>query len=93
MFKERAPSRFIAEIPAELLTVAGVTAAQEPLIDEYPDYYRGCGVFHDDYGPGLVTRKWRSGKDTLVAVRFAGGKEARFVLEYARLERISADDV
>jgi hypothetical protein len=70
----------------------GAPVEQEEPEDDYPDYYRGCGVFHDDYGPGRVTRKWRAGRDTMVSVLFEGGHEKRFILEYSNLERISVED-
>ena len=56
------------------------------------DLYRGCGVYHADYGAGVVVRKWRSDGNTMVLVQFFTGKTARFVQKYANLERITLDE-
>lgn len=79
------PSRFLSEIPREYLQVYGYLPSAE---DGYP---LGCGVYHDDYGPGIVSKKWEVDGVSMVAVRFDSGKIARFPLKYSRLERISSD--
>ncbi len=103
-WKERSPSRFLGEIPRELVTIVSARAAavaasgsarggSRAEADDYPQYTPGCGVFHEQYGPGSVVRKWRSGEDTLVQVQFSSGRSARFILQYTKLERISEDQV
>ncbi len=103
-WKERAPSRFLEEIPRQLITivaarraaVATYAAGQSPQPadgEDYPQYTPGCGVYHEQYGPGTIVRRWRSGPDTHVQVQFSSGRSARFILQYARLERISEDQV
>ena len=79
------PSCFLSEIPREHLHVYGNQPAEE---DGLPP---GCGVYHDDYGPGIINRKWEVDGMTMVSVRFESGKIARFPLRYSRLERISTD--
>jgi len=79
------PSRFLSEIPREYLQVYGF---RPPAEDGYP---LGCGVYHDDYGPGIVSKKWEVDGVSMVAIRFDSGKIARFPLKYSRLERISSD--
>jgi DNA helicase-2/ATP-dependent DNA helicase PcrA len=79
------PSLFLSEIPREFLHVYGYGQQED---EEYP---LGCGVYHDEYGPGIVSRKWESEGLTMVAVRFESGKIARFPLNYSKLERISTD--
>jgi DNA helicase-2/ATP-dependent DNA helicase PcrA len=79
------PSCFLGEIPREHLHVYGSEAAEKN------DYGPGCGVYHDDYGPGIVVRKWETDGLAMVSVRFESGKIARFPLKYSRLERISTD--
>ena len=79
------PSCFLGEIPREHLHVHGSEAAEED------GYAPGCGVYHDDYGPGIIVRKWEADGAAMVSVRFESGKIARFPLKYSRLERISTD--
>jgi len=79
------PSRFLREIPREYVQVYG---PRPPAEDGYP---LGSGVYHDDYGPGIVSRKWEVDGVSMVAVHFDSGKIARFPLKYSRLERISSD--
>ena len=79
------PSCFLNEIPREHLYVHGSEAAEED------GYGPGCGVYHDDYGPGMIVRKWEADGAVMVSVRFDSGKIARFPLKYSKLERISTD--
>jgi DNA helicase-2/ATP-dependent DNA helicase PcrA len=79
------PSRFVLEIPPAALHVYGQDRAAD---DGFP---LGTGVFHDDYGTGIITRKWTAEGRTMVAVRFESGKIARFPLKYSSLERISRE--
>ena len=53
---------------------------------------RGTYVYHDAYGPGVVTKAWKSGQNDLVLVRFESGNMAQFIPRYAPLERIDAGD-
>jgi DNA helicase-2/ATP-dependent DNA helicase PcrA len=79
------PSRFLDEIPPELLHLYGRPREAE---DRFP---LGCGVYHEEYGPGIVTRKWTAEGQPMVAVRFDSGRIARFPVKYSSLERISRD--
>jgi DNA helicase-2/ATP-dependent DNA helicase PcrA len=99
-WKRSEPSQFLKEIPPEHLDApAGFPGwtngpapdsprGEQPDDDDFP---LGCGVFHEDYGPGRVSRKYTAEGLTCVLVRFESGKTARFVLKYASLERISLD--
>jgi DNA helicase-2/ATP-dependent DNA helicase PcrA len=78
------PSRFLDEIPPELLHVYGRGRKE----DRFP---LGCGVYHEEYGPGIVTRKWTAEGQPMIAVRFDTGRIARFPVKYCALERISRD--
>lgn len=83
-------SRFIEEIPEELIIRK---TREESGGDKSADnLYRGCGVYHADYGTGIVVRKWTSGGNTMVQVQFFTGKTARFVPKYTTLERITLDE-
>jgi len=81
---EMAPSRFLDEIPE-----AAVRRIGEPApAGESEGYPVGAGVYHDEYGPGVVERTWYTDGSLLVQVRFHSGRVAKFLPKYARLERI-----
>lgn len=83
------PSRFLGEIPRELVDIAGnVRSIRREENTEYP---AGSGVYHDDYGPGVVTRSWHNGSELVVQVQFESGRIARFLPKYTQLERIAGD--
>ncbi len=82
----REPSRFLEEIPEETLEVQGRQAG-EP--DRFP---LGCPVFHEDYGPGVITRKWLEEGEPMVIIRFQNGRSGRFYLRYTPLERLGPED-
>ncbi|MFW5687991.1 MAG: ATP-dependent helicase [Spirochaetota bacterium] len=83
------PSRFIGEIPRELLEIAGDARAVKP--QETNEYPTGAAVYHDDYGAGVVTRSWHNGSELVVQVQFESGRAARFLPRYTLLERIAGD--
>jgi DNA helicase-2/ATP-dependent DNA helicase PcrA len=56
-------------------------------------YREGLRVYHDDYGPGVVTKVERGGSQELVWVQFEGGHSARFFPRYSSLEIIGEDMV
>ena len=85
---DMAPSRFLDEIPAGSVQSIG----EERIEEETDDYPLGGGVFHDEYGPGVVERKWYDDGALLVQVRFQSGRVAKFLPKYARLERIHLDE-
>ncbi len=82
-FQEAQSSLFLEEIPEDALQV--FRAAEES------PFVQGSGVYHDDYGPGIVTRKWIEEGEPVVIVRFDSGQSGRFLLNYQQLERISRD--
>ncbi|MBI9101919.1 MAG: UvrD-helicase domain-containing protein [Spirochaetales bacterium] len=51
----------------------------------------GTGVYHEDYGSGLVCKEWSNGQDLLILVRFESGRTAQFIPKYTPLERIAHD--
>jgi DNA helicase-2/ATP-dependent DNA helicase PcrA len=85
---EMAPSRFLDEIP----TGSVVSLGEEGAAEEDDRFSVGAGVFHEEYGTGVVERKWYSEGALLVQVRFTSGRVAKFLPKYARLERVSLDD-
>jgi DNA helicase-2/ATP-dependent DNA helicase PcrA len=87
---ELPPSRFLQEIPLELL--AEDSANPPPAEDE--GFPAGCAVYHESYGRGVVVERpaGGGGGEKVVVVRFETGKTARFVLRFSGLERIAHDD-
>ncbi len=59
---------------------------EQPGQSEAGPYRRGVRVYHDDYGPGIVTKVEHGGTQELVWVRFEGGHTARFFPRYTDLE-------
>jgi DNA helicase-2/ATP-dependent DNA helicase PcrA len=84
-FQEVEASRFLSEVPRELLAVHGQGSPEQ---ERFP---LGCGVYHEDYGPGVVTRAWTAEGQPMIAVRFDSGRIARFPVKYSALERVSRD--
>jgi DNA helicase II / ATP-dependent DNA helicase PcrA len=93
-YSDMAPSRFLDEIPEGAAERVGENREAEAA-DDYPV---GSGVYHDEYGPGVVARKWYTddararGGTLLVQVRFESGRVAKFLPKYTRLERISLSE-
>ncbi len=79
------PSPFLRDIPRELLSMEG---EEDQPDDELPV---GAAVYHDEYGSGVVVKKWYNGSELLVLVRFEGGQTAQFLPKYTSLERVSYD--
>ena len=79
------PSRFLDEVPAQAVERIGGEESEET--DD--GYAPGTGVYHDEYGTGVVERKWYTDGALLVQVRFQSGRVAKFLPKYARLERVS----
>jgi DNA helicase-2/ATP-dependent DNA helicase PcrA len=84
-WRPREPSRFIAEIPEECVVAVGVED------QEGGGMAVGQGVYHDDYGQGVVARRWLNEGETLLEVRFATGRAATFIARYADLDPIADD--
>ncbi|MGA2976009.1 MAG: UvrD-helicase domain-containing protein [Spirochaetia bacterium] len=81
---EMSPSRFLDELPESAIQRSGEEPAQA-LDEEFP---AGTGVYHEEYGAGIVERSWYTNENLLVQVRFQSGRVGRFLPKYARLERI-----
>ncbi len=97
----RLPSRFIEEIPPELVN-QGTTyeLPRRPVVSSYdPDesdfddgvqfhYEVGDVVYHAKFGRGRITAISGYGADMRVTVRFARGIEKTVIAAYARLQRM-----
>jgi len=94
-FMQMAPSRFLSEIPQELIDfrengVEGPTAEED---DELIHGYEpGQAVYHEQYGAGTIFKKWYNGRQLMVQVQFETGRIAQFFPKFQPLERISRDD-
>jgi DNA helicase-2/ATP-dependent DNA helicase PcrA len=75
-------SRFLEEVPEDL-----VRSERKPE-QEAEEFAVGAGVYHDEYGTGVVQRTWYSEGNLLVQVRFESGRVGKFLPKYARLERV-----
>lgn len=83
--RDQQMSRFLEELPDRLLARDGAAPAQDGEADDFP---AGAEVYHDEYGSGVVTRRWSNASRWFVTVRFATEHEASFALRYSALERI-----
>ena len=79
------PSRFLDEIPHQLLDIRGGTAKK----GKGTGYKIGDYIYRDDYGTGVVVKSWIEAGEPVVVVRFETGQYARFLTNYTKLEKIS----
>ncbi len=79
------PSRFLDEIPKQLLDVRGGTSKGRAATG----YRIGDYIYRDDYGVGVVVKSWIEAGEPVVVVRFENGQFARFLTNYTKLEKIS----
>ncbi len=102
-FMDLLPSRFLGEIPEDLLELEnkssrwisgfpGAAAGTGSTSDTNHPFPRGTGVYHDDYGSGVVIRAWYAGGEACVQVQFETGMSAQFFPAYTPLERIASWD-
>ena len=101
---EYPPSRFLGEIPEHLLEIVGSAPGRRPAAtssaavvndedwEDANDLPPGAGVYHDDYGIGVVQKRWRKGANVMVRVGFENGRIATFIPRYTPLERVSIDE-
>ena len=83
------PSRFLGEIPAELLHSGGRSSSGRAATPAYPV---GTAVYHDEYGEGRIVQSWMSGAEPVVVVQFSTGRTAKLLPRYTSLERIASDE-
>ncbi len=95
------PSRFLDEIPPEVLQVqdpwesrgAPSTAFHEHQHEHQEDepfvdrLYPGARIRHPDFGIGVIRERSGSGDDLKVVVRFNGAGEKKLLVKYAQLEQ------
>ena len=83
------PSRFVREIPSDAVEQRGARSRDTAAEDD--GYAPGTWVYHDDYGSGVIVKRWQTGANAVVLVRFETGRTAQFLPRYTPLERVSAE--
>ncbi len=100
-FQDRVPSRFLFEIPDEFTenfrehstyNKPGETPSTKEVKQSNEDFPEGSGVYHSDYGTGVVIKNWNDEENQMVKVNFFSGKRAQFILKYSNLEKVSLDN-
>jgi DNA helicase-2/ATP-dependent DNA helicase PcrA len=96
------PSRFLLDIPSDLITRGGVTEkedewsaagidATEKAIkprEDLPVFKAGDHVKHEQFGEGVVVNYHKVKNDAEVMVAFDGAGVKRFLLSFARIEKV-----
>ncbi len=95
------PSRFLLDIPPELIERGGVTAKEDEWIAaaeakekeiqlnaEPPEFKAGDHVRHDQFGEGVVVNYRKTKNDAEVVVAFDGAGVKRFLLSFAKIEKV-----
>jgi DNA helicase-2/ATP-dependent DNA helicase PcrA len=97
------PSVFLHELPDEHIEVVDGTSVRASASyggaaygavelggtdDDGPsDYKPGTGIYHDDYGVGVIVKSGSSGGQIFIIVKFESGRSGRFIPAYdAHLE-------
>jgi DNA helicase-2/ATP-dependent DNA helicase PcrA len=90
----RSPSRFLSEIPPELLEGHEADADESEMLGsfapppEIPELSVGDFVEHEHFGRGTIERLQGSGINARATVRFATSGERQLLLQYANLKKI-----
>jgi DNA helicase-2/ATP-dependent DNA helicase PcrA len=93
------PSRFLLDIPSHLITIGGLhevedewptssAEAKERAAKDLPEFKAGDHVRHDQFGEGVVVNYRRVKNDAEVVVAFDGVGVKRFLLSFARIEKV-----
>ncbi len=95
------PSRFLLDIPPELIERGGVTAKEDEwmaaaeakekeiqLDGELPEFKAGDHVRHDQFGEGVVVNYRKTRNDAEVVVAFDGEGVKRFLMSFAKIEKV-----
>jgi DNA helicase-2/ATP-dependent DNA helicase PcrA len=92
------PSRFLDEIPPELIEGQEADGDEEDVLGVYEPSENalalvvGDRVEHDHFGPGRVEQLQGSGVNARAVVRFAHHGTKQLLLQYANLRRIGAEE-
>ncbi len=96
------PSRFLEDIPSNLITRGGVTSKEdewtttykESMVEVKPpkdlvEFKAGDHVKHEQFGEGIVVSYRKVKNDAEVVVAFDGAGIKRFLLSFARIEKVA----
>jgi DNA helicase-2/ATP-dependent DNA helicase PcrA len=93
------PSRFLLDIPSHLITIGGrhevedewptsSADAKEKAMKDLPEFKAGDHIRHDQFGEGVVVNYHRVKNDAEVVVAFDGTGVKRFLLSFAKIEKV-----
>jgi DNA helicase-2/ATP-dependent DNA helicase PcrA len=89
------PSRFLLDIPSHLTARGRVKeevewrVEEEPVsVKDLPEFKAGDHVRHDQFGEGVVVNYHKVRNDAEVVVAFDGAGVKRFLLSFARIEKV-----
>jgi DNA helicase II / ATP-dependent DNA helicase PcrA len=93
------PSRFLLDIPSHLITIGGLhemedewptssAEAKEKATKDLPEFKAGDHVKHDQFGEGVVVNYHKVKNDAEVVVAFDGTGVKRFLLSFAKIEKV-----
>ncbi|MGD1118622.1 MAG: UvrD-helicase domain-containing protein [Dehalococcoidales bacterium] len=96
------PSRFLLDIPENLMTRGGSLVAEDewsaPTIEaqeerlkrpeDLPEFKAGDHVKHEQFGEGVVVNYHKTRNDAEVTVAFEGAGVKRFLLSFAKIEKV-----
>jgi DNA helicase-2/ATP-dependent DNA helicase PcrA len=96
------PSRFLQDIPAHLITTSSVRESEDSWptpsveekenalrsMEELPEFKAGDHVRHEQFGEGVVVNYHKVRSDAEVVVAFDGVGVKRFLLSFAKIEKV-----
>jgi DNA helicase-2/ATP-dependent DNA helicase PcrA len=92
------PSRFLQDIPEHLMaregapetewSTPGVAEAEPESLRDLPEFKAGEHVRHEQFGEGVVVNYHRVKNDAEVVVAFDGTGVKRFLMSFARIEKV-----
>jgi len=84
-YNETSPSRFLSEIPSELVRTEGLIDGESPGNSSYSDdpWQPGVKIFHDDYGAGIIQKRLKNSGNTVIHILFESGRSATVLPEFS----------
>jgi DNA helicase-2/ATP-dependent DNA helicase PcrA len=96
------PSRFLMDIPSELLDKGGTKQAEDEWAkpspaeqeaeykrrDDLPEFKPGDHVKHEQFGEGVVVNYHKTKNDAEAVVAFDGAGVKRFLMSFAKIEKV-----
>jgi DNA helicase-2/ATP-dependent DNA helicase PcrA len=79
-YRDTLPSRFLDEIPDDMIRVEGDGDSRESSFDPWRP---GVKLYHDEYGVGVVQKRMANGGHTVIHVLFESGRSATLLPEFS----------